>query len=286
MVKIDKNIGESFVKILEIMSALRDPKTGCEWDKDQDSNSIKSYCIEEAYEVVEAIENNDNNALCEELGDLLFQVIFHAEIHNEKGNFNIIDVIDNLSEKLIRRHPHVFEKDSNTNSKKQIEKNWANIKQQERIDKGNTGMLDDIPKNFPAMLRSLKLQKRASENGFDWKNPNDTFKKIEEEKKELEIALIQQENEEIEEEIGDLIFSVINLSRKLKIDPENALRKTNNKFSVRINYIEKELQKEPGVSKRAPKVDPFRIQARRTARSAYNNRFNSFLELFRFILVQ
>ena len=169
MVKIDKNTGESFVKILEIMSALRDPKTGCEWDKDQDSNA---------------------------------------------------------------------------NSKKQIEKNWADIKQQERIAKGNTGLLDDIPKNFPAMIRSLKLQKRASENGFDWKNPNDTFKKIEEEKKELEIAIIQQESEGIEEEIGDLIFSVINLSRKLKIDPENALRKTNNKFSARINYIEKELQKQ------------------------------------------
>lgn len=244
MIKIDKNTGKSFVKILKIMSALRDPKTGCEWDKDQDSNSIKSYCIEEAYEVVEAIENNDNEALCEELGDLLFQVIFHSEINNEKGNFSIIDVIDNLSEKLIRRHPHVFEKDSNTNSKKQIEKNWVNIKQQERIAKGNIGMLDDIPINFPAMTRSLKLQKRASENGFDWKKPNDTLKKIEEEKHELEIALIQQKKEAIEEEIGDLIFSVINLSRKLKIDPENALRKTNNKFSERINYIEKKLQKE------------------------------------------
>ena len=244
MIKIDKNAGESFVKILKIMSTLRDPKTGCEWDKDQDSNSIKSYCIEEAYEVVEAIENNDNEALCEELGDLLFQVIFHSEINNEKGNFNIIDVIDNLSKKLIRRHPHVFRKDSNINSKKQIEKNWVNIKRQERITKGNNGMLGDIPKNFPAMLRSLKLQKRASENGFDWKNPNDTLKKIDEEKKELEIALIQQDIEEIEEEIGDLIFSVINLSRKLKIDPENALRKTNNKFTARINYIEKELQKE------------------------------------------
>ena len=244
MIKIDKNAGESFVKILKIMSTLRDPKTGCEWDKDQDSNSIKSYCIEEAYEVVEAIENNDNEALCEELGDLLFQVIFHSEINNEKGNFNIIDVIDNLSKKLIRRHPHVFRKDSNINSKKQIEKNWVNIKRQERITKGNNGMLGDIPKNFPAMLRSLKLQKRASENGFDWKNPNDTLKKIDEEKQELEIALIHQDIEEIEEEIGDLIFSVINLSRKLKIDPENALRKTNNKFSARINYIEKELQKE------------------------------------------
>ena len=244
MIKIDKNAGESFVKILKIMSTLRDPKTGCEWDKDQDSNSIKSYCIEEAYEVVEAIENNDNEALCEELGDLLFQVIFHSEINNEKGNFNIIDVIDNLSKKLIRRHPHVFRKDSNINSKKQIEKNWVNIKRQERITKGNNGMLGDIPKNFPAMHRSLKLQKRASENGFDWKNPNDTLKKIDEEKQELEIALIHQDIEEIEEEIGDLIFSVINLSRKLKIDPENALRKTNDKFTARINYIEKELQKE------------------------------------------
>ena len=244
MIKIDKNTGKSFVKILKIMSALRDPKTGCEWDKDQDSNSIKSYCIEEAYEVVEAIENNDNDALCEELGDLLFQVIFHAEINNEKGNFSIIDVIDNLSKKLIRRHPHIFKNESNTNSKKQIAKNWINIKKQERIAKGSTGILDDIPKTFPAMIRSLKLQKRASENGFDWKNSNDTFKKIDEEKKELEIALAHQKKEEIEEEIGDLIFSIINLSRKLKIDPENALRKTNNKFLARINYIEKELKKE------------------------------------------
>ena len=225
MVKIEKNTGESFVKILEIMSALRDPKNGCEWDKNQDSNSLKKYCIEEAYEVVEAIENNDSDALCEELGDLLFQVIFHTEINSEKGYFSIKDVINNLSKKLIRRHPHVFEKDSETNSIKLIEKNWTKIKQQERANKGNTGILDDIPKSFPAMIRSLKLQKRASENGFDWKNSNDTFKKI-------------------EEEIGDLIFSVINLSRKLKIDPENALRKTNNKFTERINYIEKKLKKE------------------------------------------
>ena len=130
MVKIDKNAGESFVKILEIMSALRDPKTGCEWDKDQDSNSIKSYCIEEAYEVVEAIENNDNEALCEELGDLLFQVIFHSEINNEKGNFSIIDVIDNLSEKVIRRHPHVFENKKKLNEK-ELTDQWIKIKQLE-----------------------------------------------------------------------------------------------------------------------------------------------------------
>ena len=150
MVKIEKNTGESFVKILEIMSALRDPKNGCEWDKNQDSNSLKKYCIEEAYEVVEAIENNDSDALCEELGDLLFQVIFHTEINSEKGYFSIKDVINNLSEKLIRRHPHVFEKDSNTHSMKQIEKNWTKIKQQERVNKGNTGIyLMIYQKAFP-----------------------------------------------------------------------------------------------------------------------------------------
>ena len=244
MTKIDNNAGESFVKILKIMSTLRDPENGCEWDKAQTSNSIKNYCIEEAYEVVDAIENDNDKALCEELGDLLFQVVFHSEINSEEGNFNIIDVIDNLSKKIKRRHPHVFEKNSKINSKKQIENNWINIKRQERVDKGNLGILDDIPKNFPAIIRSLKLQKRASENGFDWENPNDAFKKINEEKLELENALIQKKDKEIEEEIGDLIFSIINLSRKLKIDPENALRKTNNKFLKRINYIERKLKKE------------------------------------------
>ena len=244
MIKTYENINESFSNLLEIMSLLRDPVNGCEWDKAQDSNSIKKYCVEEAYEVVEAIEKKDNVALCEELGDLLLQVIFHAEINKEKGNFDIKDIIDNISKKIVRRHPHVFEKDSKINSLKQIEKNWNTIKQKERSKKGNDSILGDIPNCFPAMLRSIKLQKRASENGFDWKNPNDTLKKIDEERNELKTALDQQNIDLVEEEIGDLIFSTINLSRKLKIDPENALRSTNKKFKERINYIEDKLKKE------------------------------------------
>ena len=241
MDKKNSNISKSFLNLLEIMTSLRDPKSGCEWDKTQDSYSIRKYCIEEAYEVVDTIENNDIKGLCEELGDLLFQVIFHAEINNEKGNFDIYDVINNLSKKMIRRHPHVFDDGLKTNSLKKIEKNWIEIKQKERSKKGNKSMLGDIPKTFPAMTRSLKLQKRASENGFDWDEAIDAYKKITEEKQELENAMTNDNYSEIEEEIGDLIFSVINLSRKLKIDPENALRITNKKFFDRISYIENKL---------------------------------------------
>ena len=243
MDKKNNDISESFLNLLEIMALLRDPENGCEWDKSQDSFSIRKYCIEEAYEVVDTIENNDTQGLCEELGDLFFQVIFHAEINSEKGNFNINDVINNLSKKMIRRHPHVFNNDIKTKSLKQIEKNWIEIKQKERINKGSNGMFDDIPKSLPAVSRSLKLQKRAAENGFDWKKDVDVLEKINEEKKELENAMSKDNYHEIEEEIGDLIFSVINLSRKLKIDPENAIRLTNKKFSDRINYIEQELSK-------------------------------------------
>ena len=173
----------------------------------------------------------------------MFQIIFHAEMAKEKNLFSLEDIVDELNAKLIRRHPHVFEKNSKQNSLDKIDKNWLKIKEKERIDKGTKGMLEDIPVTLPAMTRSLKLQKRASENGFDWEKPIDAYKKISEEKMELEVAMTKANNLEIEEEIGDLIFSVINLSRKLKIDPENALRLTNKKFLNRINYIEKELIK-------------------------------------------
>ena len=243
MDKTDNEINRSFLDLLNIMKSLRDPVSGCEWDKSQDSHSLRKYCLEEAYEVVDAIENNNTEGLCEELGDLLFQVIFHAEINKEKGYFDIHDVIDNLSKKMIRRHPHVFEENSEQNSLDEIDKHWVKIKEKERIDKGNKGILEDIPIALPAMTRSLKLQKRASENGFDWEKPIDAYKKISEEKIELEVAMTKGNNLEIEEEIGDLIFSVINLSRKLRIDPENALRLTNRKFLERVNYIENELTK-------------------------------------------
>ncbi len=244
MEKTDNEINRSFLDLLNIMVSLRDPVNGCKWDISQDSHTLKKYCLEEAYEVVDAIENNNTEGLCEELGDLLFQVIFHAEINKEKGYFDIHDVINNLSKKMIRRHPHVFQENSEQNSLDEIGKNWIKIKEKERINKGAKGMFDDIPMAFPAMMRSLKLQKRASENGFDWEKAIDAYEKISEEKLELEAAMTKGSNLEIEEEVGDLIFSVINFARKLKIDPENALRLTNKKFLERINYIENELMKE------------------------------------------
>ena len=243
MDKTNNEISRSFLDLLDIMASLRDPVSGCEWDRSQDSHTLKKYCLEEAYEVVDAIENNNTEALCEELGDLLFQVIFHAEINNEKGHFSIHEVIINLSKKMIRRHPHVFKDNSKQSSLEEIDNNWTKIKEKERIDKGNKYMLEDIPLALPAITRSLKLQKRAAENGFDWEEAVDAYKKISEEKMELEVAMAKGDNIEIEEEIGDLIFSVINLSRKMKIDPENALRLTNKKFLERVNYIEKELLK-------------------------------------------
>ncbi len=243
MDRTNNEISRSFLDLLDIMASLRDPVSGCEWDRLQDSHTLKKYCLEEAYEVVDAIENNNTEALCEELGDLLFQIIFHAEINSEKGHFSIHEVIINLSKKMIRRHPHVFKDNSKQNSLEEIDNNWTKIKEKERIDKGNKYMLEDIPLALPAITRSLKLQKRAAENGFDWEEAVDAYKKISEEKMELEVAMAKENKGEIEEEIGDLIFSVINLSRKMKIDPENALRLTNKKFFERVNYIEKELTK-------------------------------------------
>ena len=234
-----------FEDLVEIMEKLRDPLKGCEWDKSQNSSSIRKYCVEEAYEVVESIENQDTKSLCEELGDLLFQVIFHSQINKEESNFDISDVIQVLCEKMIRRHPHVFNKNKNKKEdKSKIESTWEKIKEKERMSKGKEGILSDIPNTFPAIIRSIKIQKRASRNGFDWDNIEDVMKKVSEEFDELNQALEINDKENANEEIGDLIFSIVNLSRKLKIDPESALRNTNNKFAKRISYIEKKLEKD------------------------------------------
>jgi len=237
----------NFEDLLKIMQQLRDPKSGCGWNKIQNSSSIRKYCIEEAYEVVESIENQDTKSLCEELGDLLFQVIFHSQINKEEANFDISDVIQVLCEKMVRRHPHVFSKDKKEGKKDDIGKidsTWEKIKEEERANLGKEGILSNIPNTFPAITRSIKIQKRASTNGFDWNNIEDVLNKVNEEFDELNQALEINDKENISEEIGDLIFSIINLSRKLKIDPESALRNTNNKFSKRISYIEKKLEKE------------------------------------------
>ena len=232
-----------FNDLLGIMIQLRDPKTGCEWDKSQNSYTIRKYCIEEAYEVVDSIEKNDVNALRDELGDLLFQVIFHAQINDEEKNFDIFDVINDLCKKMIRRHPHIFKKNKKL-KKEEVPISWEKIKEKERTKDGKTGILADIPITFPANTRAVKLQKRAAQNGFDWNKTEDIFDKINEEIAELNQAINEGNNKNIEEEMGDLLFSIINLSRKLNIDPESSLRITNKKFYDRIVYIENKLEKE------------------------------------------
>ncbi len=236
--------------LIEIMSALRDPKTGCPWDLEQDFSSIRHYTIEEAYEVADAIEREDYVDLRDELGDLLLQPIFHAQLASEQGLFDIEDVILSINEKLIRRHPHVFG-DIKANNPKSAKESWDNIKKLEReikakdkkrlgIIEKNASLLDDVPKPLPALVRAEKLAKRAASVGFDWEDWQTTFEKCEEELGEIKEAILDKKpHKEIEEEIGDALLALANLARKLDIDAEAALRNANQKFCRRFAYVEK-----------------------------------------------
>jgi ATP diphosphatase len=236
--------------LLYLMTRLRDPQTGCPWDIKQDYASIAPSTLEEAYEVVDAIEKQDFVHLKEELGDLLFQVIFYSQIGKEENRFDFAGVVNDLVEKLVRRHPHVFP-DGTLQSKidnrhrlpVNIKERWEVIKQQERDAKGAQGLLADVPLNLPSLSRAAKLQKRAATVGFDWVNVQGPIAKVREELIEVEEALIAKDDEAVEEELGDLFFAVVNVSRYLKIDPELALRRANQKFEQRFNYIETHLDK-------------------------------------------
>ncbi len=236
--------------LLYLMARLRDPQTGCPWDIKQDFASIAPSTLEEAYEVVDAIEKQDFVHLKEELGDLLFQVIFYSQIGKEENRFEFAGVVNDLVAKLVRRHPHVFP-DGTLQSKidnrhtlpANVKERWEAIKQQERDAKGAQGLLADVPLNLPALSRAAKLQKRAATVGFDWTDVQGPIAKVREELIEVEEALIANDNEAVEEEVGDLFFAVVNISRYLKIDPEQALRKANQKFESRFNYIETHLDK-------------------------------------------
>ena len=225
------------------MSQLRDKDDGCEWDKEQTFRSIAPYTIEEAYEVADAIEREDISDLKEELGDLLLQVVFLSQIAKEEELFSFDDVAKTISEKLVRRHPFVFSDKKNHSLDEQINQ-WEEIKQRERSKKNQRGILEGIAKNLPALQRSQKIQKRVASVGFDWPDTKGVFKKIKEELRELEEAVVTNNKESIEEEIGDLYMIITNLSEKLGIDSEESLRKSNVKFEKRFNYIEKELGKD------------------------------------------
>ena len=233
-----------------LMDRLRDPKDGCPWDLDQSYRTIAPSTIEEAYEVVDAIEKDDMPALKEELGDLLFQVVFYARLAEEEKKFDLHDIIHTLVAKLIRRHPHVFPAgtlESRMRSSRvdheqsDIKTSWESIKRGERKVKGQIGVLDDVPINLPALTRAQKLQKRAASVGFDWADYQPVFDKIREELEELQDAMSSNDPQNVEEELGDLLFSCVNLSRHLKVDAETALRHSQQKFERRFRYIESRL---------------------------------------------
>jgi ATP diphosphatase len=224
------------------MSQLRDKENGCEWDKEQTFETIAPYTIEEAYEVADAIERSNKEDLKEELGDLLLQVVFLSQIAKEEKSFEFNDVVQVITNKLIRRHPYVFSKKKNHSSEEQIDK-WEEIKVQERKEKKQNRVLDGIAQNLPALNRSQKIQKRASKVGFDWPDLIGVFEKIKEETNELEEAVGTKDKESIEEEIGDLLMIITNLAQKLDVNSEQALKKSNEKFIKRFNFLEEELNK-------------------------------------------
>ena len=222
------------------MSQLRDKENGCEWDKEQTFQSIAPHTIEEAYEVVDAINRSNITDLEEELGDLLLQVVFLSQIASEDNLFNFNDVVQTITRKLIRRHPYVFSEKRDHSSEEQMDQ-WEEIKQEERELKKQSGILDGIAINLPALKRSQKIQKRAAKVGFDWPDSKGVFKKIKEEIRELEEAIESKDQESMKEEVGDLLMIITNLAYRLDVDSEEALMGSNEKFINRFSYIESKL---------------------------------------------
>lgn len=224
-------------KLLQIMSRLRDPEGGCPWDVEQDFSTIAPYTIEEAYEVADAIERGDMTQLRDELGDLLFQVVFHAQMAREAEAFDFTDVVDSICEKMICCHPHVFADASVESAEAQTEA-WEHTKAREREARGMESLLDDVPRGMAELQRSIKLQKRAAEAGFDWTDSAPVLEKFEEETGEIREAIAAADSDAVEDEIGDLLFVVTNLARKLQVDPARALRRSNAKFEARFRAME------------------------------------------------
>jgi len=231
-----------------IMSRLRDPDGGCPWDVEQTFDTIAAYTIEEAYEVADAIQRRDFNDLKTELGDLLFQVVFHARMAEEQGLFAYEDVARSMGDKLERRHPHVFPQDGELEDRKASawsqKARWEDIKAEERKAKAQHGVLDDVPVALPALARAAKLTKRAARVGFDWPSTAEVVDKLDEEVAELKAELAAGDNQKAAEELGDLLFVMANLARKLGVEPEDALRAANAKFVRRFGFIEAELAKD------------------------------------------
>ena len=229
--------------IIQVVKRLRHPKNGCPWDIEQTSKSLSKYTLEEAYEVVEAIEKGNFSDLEDELGDLLLQVIYHSVIAQEKKKFDINNIIKKSVQKMKLRHPHIFLNDRSIKSVEDVNNFWEYQKKIERKNKGQISVLDGVSISLPAVTRSMKLQKRAAKEGFDWNNAKDTLKKVKEELSELEHEIKGNNKKKIKEELGDLLFSCINLSRKLNLDAETVIRDSNRKFEKRFKKMEKSMNK-------------------------------------------
>ena len=247
-----KTTGEKFERLVEIMATLRGPN-GCPWDKEQDFNSLKPMLVEEVYEVLEAIENNDFDGVAEELGDLLLHVVFHSYLGKEAGHFDINTVIDKISEKLVRRHPHVFGNET-AGTADEVIKNWEAIKAREKEQKlknrtpEQRSLLEGIPSKLPAIHEAHQISSRAARVGFDWPDIEGIFDKLQEEVHELKEVISSasgdKRRERLEDEIGDILFVIVNISRYLKIDSESALKRANRKFKSRFQYMEGELARQ------------------------------------------
>ncbi|QDJ13852.1 nucleoside triphosphate pyrophosphohydrolase [Mergibacter septicus] len=232
-------------KFIEIIARLRDPKNGCPWDLEQSFETMSPYVLEEAYEVVEALEQNDPINLKEELGDLLLQVVFLSQLASEANLFTFDEVVESVSEKIVRRHPHVFGK-VKADTSEQVLQNWEQIKQQERQEKAQYSVLDNIPLALPALVRAEKVQKRCAKVGFDWDSVSPVVEKVQEELDEVRQELIREPKNQqaIAEEVGDLLFAMVNLSRHLDLQAEHLLRKATQKFERRFKKVEQEVKQQ------------------------------------------
>jgi len=233
---------ESFRKLIEIVDTLMG-KNGCPWDNVQTRESLKPYLVEETYEVLEALDTNDPDQIKDELGDLLYQILFHSKISSKNNEFDIKDVLNNLKEKMVRRHPHVF-KEGQINTPDQVIERWEEIKKEEKTHSNHPSILDSVPKQLPSLLKAQKLQKKAAKEGFDWDEISDVFDKLDEEISEFKSAVLEGKGADIQSELGDILFVLVNIAKFKKIDAEEALRSTNNKFIKRFQHIEKEVAKQ------------------------------------------
>lgn len=236
-----KTAGEKFQQLVGIMARLRAPG-GCPWDREQTFDSIKPFTLEETYEVLDAIDRHDWKNLAEELGDFLLQAVFYAQMASEQELFGIEDALDAINQKLTRRHPHVFG-DETAQSADDVKKIWGEVKAAEKRDKGKAeeGLLHSVPRTLPALVEAQQIASRAAHVGFDWENPEQVIEKLHEELAELDEARRNAAQSDLEDEIGDLLFVLVNLARFVKVDPEQALRGTNAKFRKRFGFIERKL---------------------------------------------